>query len=195
MPSTSDQPDNQPLTSLNRDRQHPHVDKIGKLVEKRHKLLTGVPNQPSFDDRTAIVDHAHPVMCRTPIPSAEHLLTSKSDITAGTGPTVGSSLFGPRWGSSLAPITRPGNDKGDQLKQAIKWRDIEAVPHRSRRTGQHDPHPHTHPMRQRRASARVLPSARFFSIMSWLRDTRRPGCERFTWMARFRRRFPPRLRR
>jgi hypothetical protein len=60
-------------------------------------------------------------------------LTSKSDIAAGAGPTVGSSLFGPRWGSSLAPITRPGNDMGDQLKQAIKWRDIEAVPRRSRR--------------------------------------------------------------
>src|SRR5215204_6839605 len=111
MPSTSDQPDNQPLTSLDRDRQHPHVGKLGQLVEKRRKLLTGVPNQPSFDDRTAIVDHAHPVMCRTPIPSAEHLLTSKSDIAAGAGPTVGSSLFGPRWGSSLAPITRPATTR------------------------------------------------------------------------------------
>jgi hypothetical protein len=40
-------------------------------------------------------------------------------------------LFGPRWGCSLAPITPPGKDEGDQLKQAIKWRDIEAVPRRS----------------------------------------------------------------
>jgi hypothetical protein len=24
------------------------------------------------------------------------------------------------------PITRPGNDEGDQLKQAITWQDIEA---------------------------------------------------------------------
>src|SRR5215207_2376026 len=139
------------------------IGNILTLVEKRHKLLTGVRNQPSFDDRTAIVDHAHPVMCRTPIPSAEHLLTSKSDIAAGAGPTVGSSLFGPRWGSSLAPITRPGNDKGDQLKQAIKWRGIEAVPRHSRQTGQHDPHPHTHPMRQRAASRGVFPSAVRFS--------------------------------
>src|SRR5829696_428546 len=195
MPSTSDQPDNQPLTSLDRDRQHPHVGKIGKLAEKRHKLLTGVPNQPSFDDGTAIVDHAHPVMCRTPIPSAEHLLTSKSDIAAGAGPTVGSSLFGPRWGSSLAPITRPGNDKGDQLKQAIKWRDIEAVPRRSRRTGQHDPHPHTHPMRHRRISRLDLPSALLWAAYSLVVGQDRMRVRAMVWMAQFRALSPPRLRR
>jgi hypothetical protein len=62
------------------------------------------------------------------------LLTSKSDIADGAGSTVGSSLFGPLWGCSLVPIMCPGNDEGDQLKQAIMWQDIEAVPRRSRRT-------------------------------------------------------------
>ncbi len=80
-----------------------------------------------------------------------------AELVAGS--TVGSSLFGPRWGCSLAPITPPGNDEGDQLKQAIEWRDIEAVPRRSRRTGQPDPRPHTHPMRQRMISRLHRPSA------------------------------------
>jgi len=49
-------------------------------------------------------------------------------------------LFGPLRGWSLVPITRPGNDEGDQLKQAITWQDIEAVPRRSRRTSRDDLH-------------------------------------------------------
>jgi len=97
-----------------------------------------VLDHPGLDHKTAIVDEAYPVLSRTPIPSTEHPLTSRRDIAAGAGPTVGSSLFGPRWGCSLVPITLPGNDEGDQLKQAIMWQDIEAVPRRSRRTGQHD---------------------------------------------------------
>ena len=52
------------------------------------------------------------------------------------------------------------NDEGDQLKQAIEWRDIEAVSRHSRRAGQHSPPSHSHPMRQRMASLWGLPAAR-----------------------------------
>ena len=61
----------------------------------------GVLDQPSPHDRTVVVDDAHTMVCRAPIPSTEHLLTSRSDIAAGAGPTVGSSLFGPRGAALL----------------------------------------------------------------------------------------------
>jgi hypothetical protein len=136
MSGTSDRPHDQPLTSFDRDRQRRRCGELTQLNEQPSQCALGVPDQPSPHHRTVVVDHAHTVVCRTPSPIHRTLLTSKSDIAAGAGPTVGSSLFGPRGGSSLAPITRPGNDEGDQLKQAITWQDIEAVPRRSRRTGQ-----------------------------------------------------------
>ena len=111
---------------------------LSQFGEQRREVLLGVLHHPGLDHIPAVVDEADTVQSRTPIPSTEHPLTSRQDIAGGAGPTVGSSLFGPRWGCSLAPITLPGNDEGDQLKQAIQWRDIEAVPRRSRRTGQRD---------------------------------------------------------
>ena len=136
MSGTSDRPDDQALTTFDRNRQHRRCGELTELHEQTRERVLSVLDEPSPHDRAAVVDDAHTMMCRAPVPSTEHVLTSKSDIAAGAGPTVGSSLFGPRWGSSLAPITRPGNDEGDQLKQAIEWQDIEAVPRRSRRTGQ-----------------------------------------------------------
>src|SRR4051794_24426914 len=135
MSCTSDRPDDQALPAFDRDRQRRRRGELTELDEQSSECALGVLDQPSPHDGAVVVDDAHTVLCRAPIPSTEHLLTSRSDIAAGAGPTVGSSLFGPRWGSSLAPITRPGNDEGDQLKQAIAWQDIEAVPRRSRRTG------------------------------------------------------------
>jgi hypothetical protein len=153
MTGSGNQPDDEAPAALDRDGQIQRVSERGQLAEELPEIVVGVLDKPLLDDRALIIDDAHPVMRRTPVPSAEHaLLTSRSDIAAGAGPTVGSSLFGPLRGWSLAPITRPGNDEGDQLKQAIEWQDIEAVPRRSRRTGHQGPHLDTHPMRQRMAS-------------------------------------------
>ncbi|MEN3123900.1 hypothetical protein [Janibacter terrae] len=162
MTSASDQADDQAFSAFDRDRHLRHVaslDELGKFAEQLHELVLGVLNQPSLDNRALVIDEAHRVHGRAPVRSTEHLLTSRPDIAAGAGPTVGSSLFGPHRGCSLAPIRGPGNDEGDQLKQAIEWRDIEAVPRRSRRTDQPGLPGHTRPMRQRPISLLVLPSA------------------------------------
>jgi len=87
------------------------------LADLRQRLETETP----FSGQT--LDEAYAVHGRAPIPSTEHLLTSRSNIAAGAGAAVGSSLFGPRRGCSVAPITPPGNDEGDQLEQAIEWRE------------------------------------------------------------------------
>lgn len=63
MPGSSDLPDDQPFTPFDRDRQRRRIGKLGKLDEQRRELLLAVPDQPSLDDHTVIVDHAHPVLC------------------------------------------------------------------------------------------------------------------------------------
>ena len=63
MPSTSDQPDYQPFTTLDSDRQHPRVGNGREFSEELAERLVGVLDQPPFDDRSLIVDHAHTMTC------------------------------------------------------------------------------------------------------------------------------------
>lgn len=62
MPGTSDQPDHEPLTTLDRDRQHRRSGNRCELNKELAELDVGVFDQPPFDDRTLIVDHAYTVL-------------------------------------------------------------------------------------------------------------------------------------
>src|SRR5918995_1848385 len=67
---------------------------FGQLEEEFAEPLAVVCDQPPAKHRAAVVDDAHPVMRRSPVPSANHA-DLQSSVVAGVGPTVGSSLFGP----------------------------------------------------------------------------------------------------
>ena len=59
-----DQPDNQAFSALDRDRHRSCVvalDKLGDLPEDIQELVLGVLDHPSVDDRTLVIDQAHPV--------------------------------------------------------------------------------------------------------------------------------------
>ena len=72
MPCTSDRPDDQPLASFDRDRQRRRRGELTQLDEQSSERTLGVLDQPSPHDRTVVVDDAHTMVCRAPIPSTEH---------------------------------------------------------------------------------------------------------------------------
>jgi len=64
MAGSSDQPDDQAFSSLDRDGHLPHVtvfDELSELVEDSRELVLGVLDHPSPDDRALIIDQADPV--------------------------------------------------------------------------------------------------------------------------------------
>ena len=64
MAGSSDQPDGQAFSSLDRDGDLSHVivfDELSELVEHRRELVLGVPDHPSPDARALIIEQADPV--------------------------------------------------------------------------------------------------------------------------------------
>jgi hypothetical protein len=61
---SGDQPDDQAFSALNCDWHLSHAaypDELGELPEDTHELVPGVLDHPSLNDRTLVIDQAHPV--------------------------------------------------------------------------------------------------------------------------------------
>jgi len=72
MSCTSDHSDDQSLASFDRDRQRRRRGQLTQLDEQSSECALGVLDQPSPDDRTVVVNDAHTMVSRAPIPSTEH---------------------------------------------------------------------------------------------------------------------------
>lgn len=62
MTGSGDQPDDETLAALDRDRQVVRVSQLGQLDEESGKVVVGVPDQPLLHDRAVTVNDAHAVV-------------------------------------------------------------------------------------------------------------------------------------
>ena len=85
MTSTGDQSNDQTLPAFDRDWYRRWVADRVELGKQRRQRQLGMLNHPGPDHPTCIIDEANTVLGRTPIPSAEHPLTSRQDIATGAG--------------------------------------------------------------------------------------------------------------
>ena len=104
----------------------------GQSRQRLGKRLLGVPQRPALQDPALVIEHRHVVAGAGPIPPDElHTGLLREPVVDSTvsRPAAGVSLFGPRSGMSLTPVTGPRHASGAaELKLAVVRHGNEAVP-------------------------------------------------------------------
>jgi hypothetical protein len=122
----------QPGRSFHDDREVGRLAMAGKSRQRLGKRLFGRPQRPALQDPALVIEHGHVVAGASPIPPDEPhagLLRGAGVDSTVSRPAAGVSLFGPRSGMSLTPVTGPRRASGTaELKLAVVRHGNEAVP-------------------------------------------------------------------
>jgi hypothetical protein len=117
VPSGHQAVDNQPAGALDDDRQRGRLAKPSQAVQRRSKILLGVPQRPAVNHRAGVIQHGHVMGGARPVPADEHLASLWSVAWLHRlieALVAGSSLLGPRRGGSLTPVCRASVRQGRQ---------------------------------------------------------------------------------
>jgi hypothetical protein len=70
--------DDQAAGALEDDRQRGGLAEASEAVQRRSKVLLGVPERPAVNHRAGVVQHGHVMGGAGPVPADEHLASSGS---------------------------------------------------------------------------------------------------------------------